>query len=196
MKIINVDTGSGIVTVQMDVDENLYEKVLEELVGCKIQDKAELIEVLSKFVKAKKDYDLIGSALEQATMTGYGFASSNSLNIEKPELSKVQGRHAIKVKASTSTYHVIKVDVGTVFEPVLGTKDQAEYFLNYLTSAYEKGETVMLDCEMFGRKFNDILQESISSKLNNLPEPVKMKLQQLIKIISNKGKGNLIAFVF
>ena len=196
VKIINVDTGSGIVTVQMDVDENLYEKVLEELVGCKIQDKAELIEVLSKFVKAKKDYDLIGSALEQATMTGYGFASSNSLNIEKPELSKVQGRHAIKVKASTSTYHVIKVDVGTVFEPVLGTKDQAEYFLNYLTSAYEKGETVMLDCEMFGRKFNDILQESISSKLNNLPEPVKMKLQQLIKIISNKGKGNLIAFVF
>ena len=78
----------------------------------------------------------------------------------------------------------------------MGTKEQAEYFLNYLTSAYEQGEMVMLDCEMFGRKFKDILQESISSKLNNLPEQVKLKLQQLIKIVSNKGKGNLIAFVF
>lgn len=196
VQITNVDTGSGIVTVQMDVDEGLYEKVLEELVGCKIQDKAELIEVLSKYVRAKKDYDLIGSALQMAESTGYGFASSNMMNIEKPEMSKVQGRHAIKVKASTSCYHIIKVDVGTTFEPVLGTKEQAEYFLNYLTSAYEQGELVMLDCEMFGRKFKDILQESISSKLNNLPEQVKLKLQQLIKIVSNKGKGNLIAFVF
>ena len=196
VKIVNVDTGSGIVTVQMDVDESLYEKVLEELVGCKIQDKAELIEVLTKYVRAKKDYDLIGSALQMAESTGYGFASSNILNIQKPELSKVQGRHAIKVKASTSCYHIIKVDVGTTFEPVLGSKEQAEYFLNYLSTAYEKGETFILDCEMFGRKFQDILQESISSKLNNLPESVKVKLQQLIKIISNKGKGNLIAFVF
>ena len=196
VQITNVDTGSGIVTVQMDVDEGLYEKVLEELVGCKIQDKAELIEVLSKYVRAKKDYDLIGSALQMAESTGYGFASSNMMNIERPEMSKVQGRHAIKVKASTSCYHIIKVDVGTTFEPVLGTKEQAEYFLNYLTSAYEQGELVMLDCEMFGRKFKDILQESISSKLNNLPEQVKLKLQQLIKIVSNKGKGNLIAFVF
>ena len=196
VKIINVDTGTGIVTVQMDVDDSLYERVLEELVGCKIQDKAELIEILSKYVRAKKDYDLIGSALQMAESTGYGFASANMMNIEKPEMSKVQGRHAIKVKASTSCYHIIKVDVGTTFEPVLGTKEQAEYFLNYLTSAYEQGEMVMLDCEMFGRKFKDILQESISSKLNNLPEQVKLKLQQLIKIVSNKGKGNLIAVVF
>lgn len=196
VNIINVDTGTGIVTVQMDVQEGLYEKVLEELVGCKIQDKSELIEVLTKYVKAKKDYDLIGSALQMAESTGYGFASSKMMKIDRPELSKVQGRHAIKVKASTSCYHIIKVDVGTTFEPVLGTKEQAEYFLNYLTTAYEQGEMVMLDCEMFGRKFKDILQESISMKLNNLPEPVKLKLQQLIKIVSNKGKGNLIAFVF
>ena len=118
-----------------------------------------------------------------AESTGYGFASSNMMNIERPEMSKVQGRHAIKVKASTSCYHIIKVDVGTTFEPVLGNKEQAEYFLNYLTSAYEQGELVMLDCEMFGRKFKDILQESISSKLNNLPEQVKLKLQQLICLL-------------
>ena len=195
-KIVNVDTGSGIVTVQMDVDEGLYEKVLEELVGCKIQDKAELIEVLSKYVRAKKDYDLIGSALEMAESTGYGFASGKTMKIERPELSKVQGRHAIKVKASTECYHIIKVDVGTTFEPVLGSKEQADYFLNYLISAFDKDEQKLLECEMFGRNFRDILQESIISKTNSLPEGVKLKLQQILRIISNKGKGNLIAFVF
>ena len=130
--------------------------------------------------------------------TGYGFASSplDKMVIEKPEMIKVNGRYGIKVKATSPSYHIIKVDVSTSSEPVLGSKDQAEYFLNYLLEAYEKNETAILDCEIFGRQFKDILNESISSKLNSLPEPVKVKLQQLIKTISNKGRGNLIAFVF
>ena len=196
VKIINVDTGSGNVTVQMDVDETLYEKVLEELVGCKIQDKGELIEVLTSFVKAKKDYDLIGSALEMADATGYGFASSKDIKVEKPEMCKVQGRHAIKVKSSMSCYHVIKIDVSSNFEQVLGTKDQAEYFFNYLISSFEKSEKTMLECEMFGRKMGDVLQNLNVRKINSMPEPIKLKMQQLLGIISNKGKNNLIAFVF
>ena len=118
------------------------------------------------------------------------------MKIEEPTISKVSSRYALKVKASTPTYHIIKVDVGTTFESVLGSKEQADYFLDYLLKAYQKDELSLLNCEMFGRKFFDIFQESISSKLNNLPEGVKLKLIQLIKTISNKGKGNLIAFVF
>lgn len=198
VKITNVDTGSGIVSVQVSVHEDLYEVVLEELVGCKISDKSELIHLLSQFVKAKKDYDLIGNALEMANATGYGFASSpiEEIKIDKPELTKNGNRYGLKVKAATSCYHIIKVDINTAFEPILGGKEQAEYFLEYLTKAYEKDQLAILDCELFGRKFKDILQETISSKLNNLPEPIKQKLQQIIKIISNRGKGNLIAFVF
>ena len=49
---------------------------------------------------------------------------------------------------------------------------------------------------MFGRKFGDILSQGITLKLDTLSEPVKAKLQQIIKTLSNKGKGNLIAFVF
>lgn len=54
----------------------------------------------------------------------------------------------------------------------------------------------MLECEMFGQKLKDVIQGGIVGKLSGLPEPVKLKLQQIIKTISNKGKGNLIAFVF
>lgn len=198
VKITGVDTGTGIVSVQLNVKEDLYEVVLEELVGCKITDKSELIHLLSQYVKAKKDYDLIGSALEMANATGYGFASSpiDEIKIDKPELSKNGNRYGLKVKAATSCYHIIKVDINTCFEPILGGKEQADYFLDYLNKAYENSELAILDCELFGRKFKNILQESISSKLNNLPEPIKQKLQQIIKIISNKGRGNLIAFVF
>lgn len=198
VSISSVDTGTGIVEVKLNVKEELYEVVLEELVGCKISDKSELISLLTQFVKAKKEYDLLGSALEMANATGYGFASSpiDEMKIKRPELVKNGNRYGLKVNASTSCYHIIKVDINNTFEPILGGKEQAEYFLDYLTKAYDQEEMAILDCELFGRKFKDIMQESIAMKLNNLPEPIKQKLQQIIKIVSNKGKGNLIAFVF
>ena len=45
-------------------------------------------------------------------------------------------------------------------------------------------------------KYEEIISQGIEMKLHSLPEPVKVKMQQLLKTISNKGKSNLIAFVF
>lgn len=197
-KVTNVDLGSGIVTITLDVKEDLYDKVLKELVGCEITDKSELIKVLSDFVKAKKEYDLLGNAIKMAEATGYGFAStsSQSMKIDKPEAFKTNNRYGIRVKANAPTYHIIKVNTTTSFEPILGSKEQSDFFLKYLTDAYDKGIDEMLECEMFGQKLKDVIQGGIVGKLSGLPEPVKLKLQQIIKTISNKGKGNLIAFVF
>lgn len=197
-KVTNVDLGSGIVTITLDVKEDLYDKVLKELVGCEITDKSELIKVLSDFVKAKKEYDLLGNAIKMAEATGYGFAStsSQSMKIDKPEAFKTNNRYGIRVKANAPTYHIIKVNTTTSFEPILGSKEQSDFFLKYLTDAYDKCIDEMLECEMFGQKLKDVIQGGIVGKLSGLPEPVKLKLQQIIKTISNKGKGNLIAFVF
>ena len=194
----NVDTGTGVCLVQIDVHDGLYEKVLNELVGCEISDKAQLIAILSEYVKAKKDYDLIGEALKMADATGYGFASTSlkDCKVGKPEVIKAGNRYGVKVKASTSTYHIIKVDVETSFEPILGSKEQANYFENYLNQAYDVDPLKILDCELFGRKYEEIISQGIQMKLHSLPEPIKIKMQQLLKTISNKGKSNLIAFVF
>lgn len=196
--ITNVDTGSGVVTVEIKVDDELYEKVLHDIVGCEITDKAELMAVLTDFVKAKKKYDLISTALEMAENTGYGFTnvSFDQLSIDKPCTTKIGNRYGIKVHATAPTYHIIKVDLETSFEPILGSKMQSEYFIDNLLKAYENDPLAVLDCEMFGQQFKDILKAGVSSKLQTMPEPVKIKMQQLLKTITNKGKGNLIAFVF
>lgn len=197
-KVSQVDLGSGIVTMTIDVKEELYDKVLKELVGCEISDKSELIKVLSEYAKAKREYDLIGSALKMAEGTGYGFsnATTECMKIERPEQFKVGNRYGIKVKATAPTYHIIKVDTVQTFEPILGGKEQSDYFLKYLLEAYEKEPKEVLECELFGQKLKDIITGGVASKLSGLPEPIKVKLQQIIKTVSNRGKGNLIAFVF
>lgn len=198
VNIASIDTGTGVITVEMKVDDALYEKVLHDLVGCEITDKAELMDVLSKLVAAKRKYDPIASALEMAETTGYGYTniSFDQMKIEKPSVLKTSGRYGIKVKAVAPTYHIIKVDLETSFEPILGSKVQSDYFVDYLNKAFEQDPIAVLDCEMFGQKFGEIMKAGVSSKLATLPEPVKQKMQQLLKTITNKGKGNLIAFVF
>lgn len=196
--IATVDTGTGVITLQLDVKEGLYEAILKELVGCEITDKAQLMAVLTEFVRAKREYELLGNALKTAEATGYGFSSASldNMKIEKPMTTKSGNRYGVKVKATASTYHIIKVDLETTFEPTLGSKMQSDYFLDYLTKAYEEDPKKILECEIFGQKFGDIIKSGITGKLLTLPEPIKIKLQQLVKTISNKGKSNLIAFVF
>lgn len=197
-KITDLDMGSGLVTIQIDIKEGLYEQVLHDLVGCEISDKGQLIAVLSEYAETKKNLEFISNAIKMAKMSNYGFAAAdqNEMVIEKPCVIKQGSRYGIKVKATMPTYHIIKADVETSFEPVLGSKEQAEFFVNYLLESYEKDPLSIMDCEMFGRKFKDIINQGITLKLDNLPDNIKVKLQQLIKTISNKGKTNLIAFVF
>ena len=49
--------------------------------------------------------------------------------------------------------------------------------------------------EIFGRSLEDIVQESIQAKLSMLPESSKVKLEQTITKMVNKGSNNLIAIV-
>lgn len=197
-KITDLDMGTGLVTIQIDVKEGLYEEILHDLVGCEITNKGQLIAVLSDYAETKKNLEFILNAVKMAKMSNYGFASSeeSEMVIDKPVVLKQGSRYGIKVKATIPTYHIIKVDVETSFEPILGSKEQSEYFVNYLLESYEKNPLNILECEMFGRKFKDIISQGIALKLDNLPDNIKLKLQQLIKTISNKGKTNLIAFVF
>lgn len=198
VSINSVNTSTGVITMVLEVKDELYQKVLKELVGCEISDRAELMKVLTEFVKAKKDYDIIGQALEMANQTGYGYTNANLdyIKIEKPSVLKVGNRYGIKVKANAPTYHIIKVDLETSFEPILGNKMQSEYFVKNLTEAFDNNPLLVLDCEIFGQKFGEILRSGVTSKLSSMPDPLKIKFQQLLKTITNKGKENMIAFVF
>lgn len=49
---------------------------------------------------------------------------------------------------------------------------------------------------MFGRNIGDLLKDGINAKLMTLPENNRVKLQNILKSMTNRGKNNLIAIVF
>ena len=197
-KISDVDMSSGIAKIEIETKDDLYEKVLKEVMGFDIEDPTTLLQVMQEYAKLKTEYSYISSAIDMALTSGYGFATPgiDKINIEKPELIKQGNRYGVKVKASAPTLHIIRVDVETTFAPLIGLKEQSEALVQYLAEGMDVDQSVIFDKQIFGQNMGIVLQGGISSKLTTLPESTKVKLQNLMKTLANKGKSNLIAVVF
>ena len=196
--LTNVSTSNGEIDIELSVKEELYEKIMLEVVGREIEDKGELLALLVELTNAKKNYESIKEALEMAKVTGYGYQTPSICDIEvdKPELTKNGNRYGVKVKAKAPTYHIIRVDVDTTFEPIIGSKDQSEFLLESLLKDFEESQEALFESQIFGKKLKDVVSTNLITKLNALPDSTRLKVQQLVKTLANKSKQNLIAIVF
>jgi len=192
-----VDTANGSAQVCVNVDSILYNQVLKEIIGEEVKDKADLLKLLTDLSKAKKEYDHVASAIKMVKQTGYGYAVPNlhEVEVEDPIVIKQGPRYGMKITAKASTIHMMKVDVESNFEPIIGSKDQAEAFINYLLSNNKDNPGAIFECDIFGRKLGDLISEGINVKLLGIPETTRIKIHDILSKIVNKGKGNLIAIV-
>jgi len=194
VEITNIDTATGVVTLRIEPKDGLYEAVINDIIGMDLQDKADLIKILQEYKNYKEQMADLLPAILMAKETGYGAStpSLSDMNISKPELVKNGNRYGVKIKASAPTLHIFRVDVENTFEPILGSKEQSEAMIEYLT----QNEDSLINTSMFGRNIGDLLKDGINAKLMTLPENNRVKLQNVLKSMANRGKNNLIAIVF
>lgn len=91
--------------------------------------------------------------------------------------------------------HMIRVDVNSTFEPIIGSEMQSRELINYLMKDYESDPSSIWKSEIFGRSLDVIVQEGIQSKISMMPDNIRFKLQQTLSKVVNRGSGNLIAIV-
>ena len=93
------------------------------------------------------------------------------------------------------TIHLMKVDVESTFEPIIGSELQSKELINYIMKDYETDPNSIWKSEIFGRSLDEIVKEGIQAKLSIMPENTRYKLSQTVTKIVNKGSNNLIAIV-
>lgn len=193
--ISEVDTGTGEVTINLEAPSGLYSKILNDIMGINVTSKADLLALFQELNKARKEYNQIKSALKMVKQTGYGIASPtlDDMKLDPPEIIKQGSRYGIKLKAKASSIHMIKVDVESTFEPIIGSELQSKELINYLTTNKEGND--IWKSEIFGRSLDVIVQEGIQAKLSMMPDNVRYKLCQTLTKIINKGSSNMIAIV-
>ena len=190
-----VDASCGEVTINLEAPSGLYNQVLNEIIGADITSKANLLSLFQDLKVAKREYDQIKGALKMVKQTGYGIASPTlaDMKLDTPEVLKQGSRYGIKLKAIAPSIHMIRVDVESTFEPIIGSELQSKELINYLMK--DNDSENIWKSEIFGRSLDVIVQEGIQAKLAMMPDNVRYKLQQTLTKIVNKGSGNMIAIV-
>ena len=190
-----IDTANGEVTINLSAPGDLFSQVLNEIINVDINSKADLLNLFQDFSEAKKEYDQIKGALKTVKQTGYGIASPTleDMKLEKPEIIKQGSRYGVKLKAKAPSIHMIKVDVESTFEPIIGSEMQSKELINSLTDTKKSDD--IWKSEIFGRSLDVIVQEGIQAKLAMMPDNVRYKLCQTLSKIINKGSSTMIAIV-
>ena len=193
----NVDPATGIVTINLEAPNKLYDDVLKEIIKVDIKNKAELLSLFQEYNEAKTESDQIKYALKMVKQTGYGVASPTlkDMKLDTPEIIKQGNRYGVKLKAVAPSIHMIRVDVNSTFEPIIGSELQSKELIDYLMKDYESNPQNIWKSEIFGRGLDVIVQEGIQSKISLMPDNIRYKLSQTLTKIVNKGSNNLFAIV-
>lgn len=197
VRVTDVNSGTGEVVIEADCMDNLYNEVLETIIGDAMNDKGKFILLLQEAIKAKNSYSCYKDAINEALSTGYGISMPNidDMELETPTSFKQGSRYGVRLKAIAPSIHMIKVDVDSSFEPIIGTEEQSKMLIDKLMEDYEGDKESIWDSQIFGRKLCDVVNDGIKVKLYMLDENTKYKFKESLQKVVNNGKGGILAFV-
>ena len=195
--VTDIQLGSGNVSIDITLKEELFYKVLSEITEVEINNEGDLFSIISNLSKTKKKYDRIAYALEEVDRKGYGIVtpSIDDLVLEEPEMIKQGSRFGVRLKATAPSIHLIKTNVETEVSPIVGSEKQSEELVNYLLSEFESNPKEIWESNIFGKSLHELVNEGLQTKLAKMPEDAQIKLQETLERIVNEGSGGLICII-
>ncbi len=195
--ISNLDTGSGLVTLNLESSDELYNETLKSIMGDVNISKASILKVFSEYREGQEEQASLSQALKMTYSSGYGivYPTLKDMHLDTPEIIKQGSRYGVRLKAKATSIHMIKVDVESTFEPIIGTELQSKELINYIMKDYKDDPSSIWKSEIFGRSLDCIVKEGIQAKLSMMPENTRYKLSNTVTKIVNKGSDKLIAIV-
>ena len=195
--IEDIQLGTGKVSIEITLKENLFYQVLSEITNVDVSNEGDLFSIITELANVKKKYDKISYALDEVNRKGYGIVtpSIDELILEEPEMVKQGSRFGVKLKATAPSIHLIKTNVATEVSPIVGSEKQSEELVNYLLSGFENDPKQMWESNIFGKSLHELVNEGLQAKLAKMPEEAQIKLQETLERIVNEGSGGLICII-
>ncbi|MDY3845319.1 MAG: stage IV sporulation protein A [Eubacteriales bacterium] len=197
IKTVSVSSGDGVASLNINLDGNLYYKVLSELTGFEIKDDAALISIIEDLAKTKREYDKVAEAIAEVNEKGYGIVMPDvdDLRLQEPQIIKKAGSYGVKLRAAAQSVHMIRADIETEINPIVGTEEQSEELVKYLLREFEEDPKKIWDSNIFGKSLYELVNEGLHAKLEHMPEESREKLSETLERIINEGSGGLICIL-
>ena len=192
--IRSVDLGTGRVDCALGFPDSLFYEILSQRSGMEIQNDAQLIALLTELSQVKQEYDKIADALSAVKATGYGVVmpTAEEMTLQTPELLRKGGAYGVKLKAGAPSIHMIRVDIDTEINPMVGDEQQSQDLIQKLS---RQDTQDLWNSNIFGKSVYELIQEGLNTKLIRTPEEVRSKFRGSLTRIVNEGASGLICLI-
>ncbi|MBQ3100918.1 MAG: stage IV sporulation protein A [Clostridia bacterium] len=192
-----IDLGCGSSSISVFLKESLYYRILEELTGVCIENEAELLSVICDLAQTKKKWDKVAPAFEAVYESGYGIVSPDisELKFEEPRIVKQGSGCGVKLSASAPSIHMIRANIETELNPIVGSEARSEEMVKYLMQEFEEEPQRIWESDIFGKSLLELVNEGLNTKLDNMPAEARLKLVDTLERIINEGSGGLICIL-
>ncbi|MDD6213216.1 MAG: stage IV sporulation protein A [Clostridiales bacterium] len=192
-----LDLSTGSVDYQIKLTDESFFQTLTEYSQLPISCYAELLRTLRSLAEKQDEYNKVRDAISQVRQKGYGVVipDRRQIRIQDPEMVKKGSRYGVRMTADAPSIHMIEAVIRTEISPIVGSEEQANDLLKYITSSKEGNEDGFWETSIFGKSIGQIVEEGIQSKTECLSEDTQTKLQGALQKIVNSGSGNLICII-
>lgn len=197
VQIMKTNAGQGNVMMDVKLPDGLYYDVISEITGIQMKNETELLEALASLSDAKRELDKYRDAIRDVNEKGYGIVlpDTDSLTLEEPEIIRQSGGYGVRLKASAGSIHMIKTNIETEINPIVGTEQQSEEMINYLMKQFEDDPKSIWESNMFGRSLYEMVGDGLHAKLEHLPDEARQKFGETLSKIINEGSQGLICII-
>ena len=196
-EISSIDLGKGSVTINAELDNSLFYKILGEATGIEIESESDLMPLLMELNDIRRKYQRIEPALAEVEATGYGIVMPelDELTLEEPKIIRQGGKYGVKLRASAPSIHLMKANINTTVSPIVGTERQSEELVMYLLDGFDDNPTKIWESNIFGKSLHELVNEGLHNKLYKMPTDARMKIQETLERVINEGCSGLICFI-
>ncbi len=193
----SVDLGSGTGVVKLEVNPELFYRVLSETTGIAVADEGDLLTQVTRLAAIGRKYEKLQAALEQVEATGYGIVmpALDEMSLDEPEIIKQSGRYGVRLRATAPSIHMMKANITTEVAPIVGSEKQSEELVNYLLREFEADPAKIWDSNIFGTSLYGLVNEGLHNKLYRMPGDARLKIKDTVERIINEGCNGLICII-
>lgn len=189
--------GTGEFAVKLALPDSLYYEIVEEITGVSIKSESDMLKTLADLSEIKREYDKFEEAINEVNSKGYGIVMPDiaDMTLEEPVIVKQAGNYGVKLRASAPSIHMIKANIETELNPIVGTEQQSEELVKSMLREFEEDPQRLWDSNMFGKSLYDLVNEGLHAKLEHMPDDARAKLSDTLAQIINEGSGGLICII-
>ena len=114
------------------------------------------------------------------------------MRLEAPEILKKNGTYGVRIKAGAPSIHMIRVDVDTQIQPMVGDEQQSRELISYLGG---EDPQKLWQSNIFGKSVYAMVRDGLTTKLLGTPDEVKEKFRDTLSKIVNDGAAGLICLI-